>query len=324
MNKMTLPQGMHDKLFKRARASYEIERTISDLLIDHRFHRIEPPTIEHFEVFSDQVQADHYHLFGQKGELLALRPDMTSQIGRLIASTRIETPVKFSYSGKVFRHNEAMRGLENERTQAGVEIVGYPAKEALEYAILIAKAALDACQVKSYQFEFSHASILSSLLENFDLSEDDNQAFVGAIQDKNITQLFEFTQEHPSDLDAFIQELPFLFGPSHRVLERARQLTQHQQILASLAEIEKLIQNLSAQLGQVNLDLAQVATMPYYTGLMFKVFDNHVPDAFLSGGRYDKLFERFGAEELTAVGWAIDIDSVYQAIYDDLTFEGGD
>ncbi|WP_032801194.1 ATP phosphoribosyltransferase regulatory subunit, partial [Streptococcus sobrinus] len=69
------------------------------------------------------------------------------------------------------------------------------------------------------------------------------------------------------------------------------------------------------------VDLAQIPSMPYYTGMMFKVFGPHVPDAFVSGGRYDKLFERFGAKELTAVGWAVDLDSVYQAVHDSL--EGG-
>ncbi len=323
MNKNTLPQGMHDKLFKRARASYEIERTISDLLIKHHFYRIETPTLEHFEVFSSQVKSEHYHLFDQKGALLALRPDITSQIGRLIASTRVEPPIKFSYSGKVFRHNEAMRGLENERTQAGIEIVGYPAQEALEYAVLMAKMALDACQVKTYQFEFSHARILSSIFDSLKLSETQSQKLLTDIKDKNITQLQEFTQKHPSSFDTFIQELPFLFGPSAIVLKHARSLVYDEAILDALVEIEQLIQNLSRHLGDVNLDLAQVPTMPYYTGLMFKVFDNHVPDAFLSGGQYDKLFERFGSRELTAVGWAIDIESVYQAIYDRLIFEGG-
>ena len=43
----------------------------------------------------------------------------------------------------------------------------------------------------------------------------------------------------------------------------------------------------------------------------------------LSGGRYDQLFKRFGAAELTAIGWSLDIDSVYQAIHDDLPDEGG-
>lgn len=324
MNKNTLPQGMHDKLFKRAQASYEIEKTISDLLIANRFYRIETPTLEHFEVFSDQVESEHYHLFDQKGELLALRPDITSQIGRAVASTKVIPPIKFSYSGKVFRHHEAMRGLENERTQAGVEIVGYPAREALEYAVLIAKMALDACQVKNYTFEFSHARILAVILEKLALSESQSQQLIQDIKSKNITQLHEFTLAHPSQFDFLIRDLPFLFGPSQAVLERTRSLTQDKQVLAALTEIEELIRGLTDQLGPVNLDLAQVPAMPYYTGLMFKVFDNHVPGAFLSGGRYDKLFERFGAQELTAVGWAIDIDSVYKAIYEDLIFEGGE
>ena len=131
MKKTTLPVGMHDKLFKRARVTYTIERDISDFLMSQGFHRIETPTLEHFEVFNDSVTSNHYHFFDKSGELLTLRPDITSQIGRVIASTQVETPIKFSYSGKVFKYNEEMRGLTNEHTQAGIEIVGYPAKEAV-------------------------------------------------------------------------------------------------------------------------------------------------------------------------------------------------
>ena len=75
MNKITLPIGMHDKLFKRARVTYEIERDISDFLMAQGFNRIDTPTLEHFEVFSDHVEPHHYHLFDKKGELLVLRPD---------------------------------------------------------------------------------------------------------------------------------------------------------------------------------------------------------------------------------------------------------
>ena len=91
----------------------------------------------------------------------------------------------------------------------------------------------------------------------------------------------------------------------------------------ALDDIEQVLQSLSGLLEQTTMDLGQVAAMPYYTGLTFKVFGDRVPDAFLSGGRYDQLFKRFGAAELTAIGWSLDIDSVYQAIHDDLPDEGG-
>lgn len=320
MKKTSLPVGMHDKLFKRARVMYEIERDISNLLIKQGFNRIETPTLEHFEVFADDVSSEHYHLFDKKGNLLSLRPDITSQIGRVIASTRVETPIKFSYSGKVFKYNEELRGLANEHTQAGVEIVGYKTQDAIKDALLSAKDALKASGLKDYKFEFSHAHILQTIFANLDIPETAKKELITFIQDKNITGLNEFTHRYPSEFNALIRQLPFLFGESHQVLKKARQLTNHQTILSALTDLEDLLQELAVSLAEITLDLAQIASMPYYTGLMFKVFGDKIPDAFVSGGRYDKLFERFGAKELTAIGWALDIDSVYQAIHDHIRF----
>lgn len=321
INKITLPNGMHDKLFKRARVTYEIEHAISDFLIAQGFNRIDTPTLEHFEVFSDQVEPYHYHLFDKKGELLALRPDVTSQIGRVIASTRVHTPTKFSYSGKVFHYHEELRGLLNEQSQAGIEIIGYPAREAVLEAIQSAKQALDLAPVQSYQFEFSHAAVLETVLVTLDLDQPEEDQLLDLIRRKNMTGLYEFTARRPSSFDRLLQELPNLFGPSQFVLEKARKLIENEELLQALEEIEWVLDKVSDLFPQTTIDLGQVPSLPYYTGLTFKVFGERVPDAFLSGGRYDKLFERFGAEELTAIGWSLNIDSVYQAIHDDLPDE---
>ncbi|WP_170238716.1 ATP phosphoribosyltransferase regulatory subunit [Streptococcus suis] len=323
MNNRTLPQGLHDKLFKRARATYEIERTVSDLLIERGFHRIETPTLEHFEVFSDTVDTNNYHLFDKRGHLLSLRPDITSQVARVIASTRVQTPIKFSYSGKVFRSQEAMRGLENERTQAGIEIIGYPVQEAYAEAISSAKQALERSGLKDYKFEFSHAAILKTIFQQLELTSEVADDLSLHIRDKNITKLHEFTKQHPSEFDGFISRLPYLFGEAEAVLAEARQVSQNAQLLQAFDQLEAFIAMAEIDLGPVTVDLAQLPTVPYYTGMMFKVFDQQLPDAFLSGGRYDKLFERFGAKELTAIGWALEIDAIYQAIRQDLDYQGG-
>ncbi|MBY5034545.1 ATP phosphoribosyltransferase regulatory subunit [Streptococcus gallolyticus] len=324
MKQTTLPQGMHDKLFKRARVTYQIERAISDLLMDQGFNRIETPTLEHFEVFSDQVETSNYNLFDREGQLLSLRPDITSQIGRVIASTRVETPIKFSYSGKVFHYNEEMRGLTNEHTQAGVEIVGFPVQEAVEEALISAKKALEIAKVDDYSFELSHAAVLQTIFETLELSETDRVYLQEAILEKHITRLKEFTVARPSEFDGFISQLPFLFGDWQEVLAQARQLTNHKGILSALSDLELTILRLGTCLPRVTIDLGQLPTVSYYTGLMFKVFGDKVPDAFASGGRYDKLFERFGAKELTALGWTIDIDLVYQAVRDHFDCEVAD
>ena len=88
------------------------------------------------------VDNGNYNFFDKNGDLVSLRPDITSQIGRVIASTQVHTPIKFSYSGKVFNYNEEMRGLSNEHTQAGIEIIGFPVHQAMEEAVISAKEAL--------------------------------------------------------------------------------------------------------------------------------------------------------------------------------------
>lgn len=315
---------MHDKLFKRARVTYEMERDISDLLLDKGFHRIETPTLEHFEVFDDQIQPQHYHLFDKTGELLALRPDRTSQVGRIIASTQVQTPIKFSYSGKVFQYNEELRGLENESTQAGVEIVGFPVAEAVLEAVVTAKDALDLLNLPSYQFEFSHAAILQTVFDRLGVTRAEEDELRNLIQNKSITALNEFVAQHPSDFDSFISHLPVLFGESNTVLQEARNLVQDKALLQAFDEMEQVLAELRDILPTTTVDLGQVFSMPYYTGLTFKVFGDKVPDAFASGGRYDRLFERFGFEKLTAIGWAIDIDSIYQAVHDQIDYQGGE
>ena len=216
-----------------------------------------------------------------------------------------------------------MRGLSNDHTQAGVEIIGFPVHQPFEEAVISAKEALDVAGVRNYKFEFSHAQLLQLIFEELNLPAVKEAELATYIRDKSITGLKEFTKENPSQYDKVLEQLPSLFGETTAVLTEARQLTDNESFLTALDSLEVLTSRLADNLPETTLDLAQLPAVPYYTGIMFKVFGDKVPDAFVSGGRYDKLFERFGATELTAVGWAIDIDSVYQAVHDDVEF-GGD
>ena len=49
--------------------------------------------------------------------------------------------------------------------------------------------------------------------------------------------------------------------------------------------------------------------MNYYDGVIFKGFINGIPDSILSGGRYDRLMERFG-KKTEAIGFAVYLDKL--------------
>ena len=44
-----------------------------------------------------------------------------------------------------------------------------------------------------------------------------------------------------------------------------------------------------------------VPKMEYYDGLMFQVYSKYVPNPIVSGGRYDRLYQKFG-KEVSAIG----------------------
>ena len=81
MKKTTLALGMHDKLFKRARTMYQIEHRICDLLMTKGFLRIETPTLEHFEVFSDVVDNGNYNFFDKMEILLVYVLILPAKLG---------------------------------------------------------------------------------------------------------------------------------------------------------------------------------------------------------------------------------------------------
>ena len=59
-----------------------------------------------------------------------------------------------------------MRGLSNEHTQAGIEIIGFPVHQALEEAVISAKEALDAAVSKITSLSFHMLVSCNSFLKN--------------------------------------------------------------------------------------------------------------------------------------------------------------
>lgn len=317
MKHKQLAPGMHDKLFKRAHSIYLIENKVTHFLMDSGFNRIDTPIIEHAGVFEDELDTHNYHLFDKHGDLLVVRPDVTQSIARVVATTKVTLPIKFSYSGKVFRQHDELKGLQNERMQAGIELIGFDGKKAIVEALELATASLSLAGVKDYRIELSHAGILQTIFNAFDMSQRAKLSI--CIKNKSITGLTEFVKHNPSEFDDFLVSLPRLFGPTQAVLKQAKVFVKNAKILSDLSEIEQL----SEHFPDITIDLGMLAKRNYYTGMMFRVFSDRVPYAFLSGGRYDKLFERFDAREMCAVGWALDVDAIYEEVRRDIVFDGG-
>jgi ATP phosphoribosyltransferase regulatory subunit len=79
----------------------------------------------------------------------------------------------------------------------------------------------------------------------------------------------------------------------------------------ALDELGLLVERLGrlGPLERLTLDLGDVRGFDYYTGTRFALYADGVPGAVVSGGRYDRLVERFG-RPARATGFAVDVDRV--------------
>ena len=102
--------------------TYEIERDISDFLMAQGFNRIDTPTLEHFEVFSDHVGAPSLSSFSIKRRATGTTARMvTSQIGPGYCFDQgAYADQVFLFRARYFTIKKSCEDLANELSQAGI------------------------------------------------------------------------------------------------------------------------------------------------------------------------------------------------------------
>jgi ATP phosphoribosyltransferase regulatory subunit len=165
-----LPEGFRDRLPPQAEASARCARAMLDVLYSHGYARVSP-SIAEFETtmaarsggamrtrllrFTDPVS----------GHMLALRGDITVQVGR-IASTRLAEmarPLRLSYHGPVLRLRAAPLRPEREITQIGAELIGNDSVAAASEIVAVAIEALEAAGVTGIIVDFTLPDLVETL-----------------------------------------------------------------------------------------------------------------------------------------------------------------
>ena len=105
-----------------------------------------------------------------------------------------------------------------------------------------------------------------------------------------------------------ISALPHLYGGAE-VLARARELALNDVALSAVSYLEQVYASLVAfgVAEHILLDLGEVRSMAYYTGIAFHGYVRGLGLHVCSGGRYDDLIARFGPS-MPAVGFALGIE----------------
>jgi len=165
-----LPEGFHDALPPYAEAASRLERDVLDTLASHGYARVTPPLAEYEDGLTDRMQG------GSRSDLirlvdpisqrtLALRPDMTMQIGRVAATSMADRPrpLRLSYSGQVLKLRSGQLQPERSRLQIGAELIGTDSVVAASEIVSVAIEALERAGVSGITVDFTMPDLIDIL-----------------------------------------------------------------------------------------------------------------------------------------------------------------
>jgi ATP phosphoribosyltransferase regulatory subunit len=304
-----LPPGARDYLPEAAARRRAVAAALTAELARWGYEPVIPPLIEYDEVLARGRGGAGGALRlvePSTGEVLAVRPDITPQIARIVA-TRLHDrpgPLRLFYEGGV------VRLPQGELVQIGAELIDAPqAAGDLEMALL-ARATLAAAGVGDALLDLGHAGVARAAFDG--VGDETREVLYEALRKKDAVATEAALEHAPKKNRALLAALPSLYG-GRAVLQRARKVARGLgAATAALDELEALCDDLSA-LGvadeQLGVDLGEVRGFDYYTGTRFQLFASGAGGALASGGRYDGLSARYG-RSARSTGFAVDVDAV--------------
>lgn len=319
---LRLPAGMRDFAPGAAAARRRIAETLMRVFERWGYARVITPAFEYEEVLALGLGASGREaairfVEPSSGQVVALRPDITPQIARLIATRFREEagPLRLCYEGTVVRLDRRARA-QRELIQAGVELAGVGSPGGDAEVIQLGAAALAAVGLPRPTIDLGHLGLAREVLEALDLPPPALLAVRSRIakRDRAGLALALKAARGPRAVVDFAATLPELSGPP-RTLAAAVRRAPTPGIRRALENLQQVVKALDEEaLGaRLHIDLAEVRGFDYYTGVRLQGFVEGASEPVLQGGRYDSLLARYG-RPCPAVGFAIDVEATADAL----------
>jgi ATP phosphoribosyltransferase regulatory subunit len=313
-----LPSGVRDFMPRAAARRRELAAHVAEVFDAWGYQRVITPVFEHAEVLERGLgegarAAAIRFVEPGTGEVVALRPDITPQIARLVATRMADAPgpIRLCYEGAVYRLGRHAGEMgQREIVQAGIELCDAPAPDGDAEVLAVAAAVLARLGIPEWRLDVGHVAPVAFVLGAAGEARDALAAALGRKDRAGVRAAVRGL-----DIAPLAEELTHLWGPAQPTLERAAALAWPAPVKAALTELGAVLaafRELAEEAPPLTIDLGDLRGFEYYTGVRFAAYAHGAADAVLRGGRYDELLGRYGRAR-HATGFAIDLESVAEA-----------
>jgi len=317
MNLSTQPyKGTRDYYPEDKRVQNYIFATWRKVVESFGYEEYGAPTLEPIEVYQaksgDELANTQTYAFEDRGgRTVAIRPEMTPSISRMVAARRQELayPARLYSIANFMRYERPQRGREREFWQLNVDVFGVDNNQADSEIITIADQILKAFGATGdeYKIRINSRELINVMTRDYlGLDESESGAMIKLLDRKDKITRGDFDAQAAEIVGSKAGEvLPKLdvllaaggFDSLPDELKQTKEAQALQEVFVGIA---------ANGVVSAVFDITLMRGLDYYTGTVFEVFDTH-PDnnrALFGGGRYDGLVGLFGAEPISAVGFA--------------------
>jgi ATP phosphoribosyltransferase regulatory subunit len=299
-----LPKGVSDFLPAQAAKIGYIEEKIRSVFELWGFRRIITPFLEFQDVLSigmgEELREKTFRFDDrQTGKLLALPPDITPQVARIVA-TRMRTfplPHRLYYNGRVLRHAESQSGRSRELFQSGVELIGLDSPEADAEMVAMSIQVLRELGLTRFKIDLGQVEFFRGIMADSGLPAPVQARLQEAVGKKDVSAAAAILDEQgvAGEARERILALPRLFG-GREILVAAAAVAGNERSRKALANITEVVRILEMHgvADCLTIDLGEIRGLDYHTGLTFEGFVEGVGEPVCGGGRYDGLMGKYG------------------------------
>jgi histidyl-tRNA synthetase len=279
------------------------------------YQEYDGPMLEPFELYaaktSEEIVSQQLYWLTDRGDRkLAIRPEMTPTLARMVAArwSELPRPIRWFSIPNLWRYERPQRGRLREHWQLNVDTFGgEPQGEDLEICQIIV-AVMEGFGAKDgYEVRLNHRGLFNHLVREILHIDEAKIPAVGALLDA----------APKTGLDAFREglEKEGLGAEPIDVLSGLLAGDASERLATLLGDHPHLrhLTGLMADLGALGIgarfrfDPSIMRGFLYYTGMVLETYDLHPENnrALFGGGRYDNLVGLFGGKPLPGVGFGM-------------------
>jgi len=321
MKKHSGPWQMPTGVFEMPPGKADFVRRLEGILLDSfrrwGYQEVRTPAMEYLETMAQGLESAELDMAFKlvdrpTGRMMVLRSDVTPQVARMaaLAMQDVPRPLRLCYVADVYRYPGDPSHPRRELIQAGAELLGLDDPQADAEVVALAVDSLKSMGLAGIKISVGQASYAKGLLKEASLSKETEDLLVEAAGRKDVMQmsiLLDNARIH-GPLGEAMQSLAHLRGDV-KILDKAQALSPNEECtraVSNLRDVLSLIESYGVEAETVQIDLGELTSFRYHTGVVFSGYVSGAGRAVLKGGRYDNLAEKYGKPS-PATGFAIDI-----------------